>query len=94
MLEIHGTADRSVPYSVVPGWVGTWLRLDGCPFAMRTSGSLASAAAMAASVGPAFFSTFSPGDFLSSAPFGAGCARESGRWSRTKQGASSRNTAA
>jgi polyhydroxybutyrate depolymerase len=37
MLEIHGTADRSVPYRVVPGWVGTWLRLDGCPLAMRTS---------------------------------------------------------
>jgi polyhydroxybutyrate depolymerase len=37
MLEIHGTADRSVPYKIVPGWVGTWLRLDGCPLAMRTS---------------------------------------------------------
>jgi polyhydroxybutyrate depolymerase len=37
MLEIHGTADGSVPYGVVPGWVGTWLRLDGCPLAMRTS---------------------------------------------------------
>ena len=37
MLEIHGTADRSVPYRIVPGWVGTWLRLDGCPLAMRTS---------------------------------------------------------
>jgi polyhydroxybutyrate depolymerase len=37
MLEIHGTADRSVPYSIVPNWVGTWLRLDGCPLAMSTS---------------------------------------------------------
>src|SRR2546425_1501415 len=37
MLEIHGTADRSVPYAIVPGWVGTWLRLDGCPLDMRTS---------------------------------------------------------
>ena len=37
MLEIHGTADRSVPYRIVPGWVGTWLRLDGCPLEMRTS---------------------------------------------------------
>jgi len=37
MLEIHGTADGSVPYDVVPGWVGTWLRLDACPLAMRTS---------------------------------------------------------
>ena len=37
MLEIHGTSDGSVPYSIVPGWVGTWLRLDGCPLAMRTS---------------------------------------------------------
>src|SRR2546423_7414319 len=37
MLEIHGTADHSVPYAVVPGWVGTWLRLDGCPVDMRTS---------------------------------------------------------
>jgi polyhydroxybutyrate depolymerase len=37
MLEIHGTADGSVPYTVVPGWVGTWLRLDGCALDMRTS---------------------------------------------------------
>jgi polyhydroxybutyrate depolymerase len=37
MLEIHGTADGSVPYGIVPGWVGTWLRLDGCPLDMRTS---------------------------------------------------------
>jgi polyhydroxybutyrate depolymerase len=37
MLEIHGTADRSVPYRVAPAWVGTWLRLDGCPLDMRTS---------------------------------------------------------
>jgi polyhydroxybutyrate depolymerase len=43
MLEIHGTADRSVPYAVVPGWVGTWLRLDGCPLAMRTSKAAANA---------------------------------------------------
>jgi polyhydroxybutyrate depolymerase len=37
MLEIHGTSDRSVPYRLVPGWVGTWLRLDGCSLNMRTS---------------------------------------------------------
>lgn len=37
MLEIHGTADGSVPYRIVPGWIGTWLRLDGCPLDMRTS---------------------------------------------------------
>jgi polyhydroxybutyrate depolymerase len=50
MLEIHGTADRSVPYRVVPGWIGTWLRLDGCLLDMRTSRP--SPAAMRYDAGP------------------------------------------
>lgn len=37
MFEIHGTADGSVPYSIVPGFVGQWLAIDGCPKDMATT---------------------------------------------------------
>jgi polyhydroxybutyrate depolymerase len=35
LLEIHGTADQVVPYSVVMPWVRAWARRDGCPQAFR-----------------------------------------------------------
>src|SRR5207248_243685 len=31
VLEIHGTAVKSVPYRIVPGFMGQWLAFDGCP---------------------------------------------------------------
>jgi polyhydroxybutyrate depolymerase len=37
MLEIHGTADIAVPYSIVPAWVNQWLRLDACPSGTHAS---------------------------------------------------------
>jgi polyhydroxybutyrate depolymerase len=37
MLEIHGTADRSVPYRIVPGFMGQWLAFDGCPSNMNVT---------------------------------------------------------
>jgi polyhydroxybutyrate depolymerase len=35
ILEIHGTADQVVPYSVVVPWVRAWARRDGCPRSPR-----------------------------------------------------------
>ena len=36
-LEIHGTADRVVPYEGIMEWVREWAARDGCPRAARTS---------------------------------------------------------
>jgi polyhydroxybutyrate depolymerase len=35
ILEIHGTDDQVVPYSVVVPWVRAWARRDGCPQSAR-----------------------------------------------------------